>query len=1085
MRAAIVGNMSSLTFLPDRAIKSEVEDQFAHSTFVNKLLWLIKSTPEHFNIGIFGKWGTGKTGILNLLEEKLCQKDLKKSFDYVYIDTWALSKQSLRQQLLYKLSRRYDKKRSEEEIADRLFYTIVEPLVLEKESWTERFRRLLEEALPYLLLAFGFITSGALLDFFYPGKNLVLIVSSLYVVPLIVSLAKRLAEASKAVKKMGQRIIPRIESPVQFARMFNEIIGKREEGKKTIIALDNLDRCESDLVVEMLSTVKTFMDKEGVIFLVACDDEALVEHLKGIKGFEEEDAREFLRKFFQLSITIPPFIGGDLIKFVDRLASNLAVPVSEEVKEVLIAAAIENPRRIKQFLNNYVLNYELALERENRGLVGKGVLSDRTDFLAKIIVIRDRFPKFYKELSKRDDLLFRIENYFRGEELGDFTEKDIKRIFDANPGLRWFLQRTRPIEIRDVGPFIRLAQETYESLLPQQEELKLRVRNNDYQYVKRLLEKAKEDKKTNIVKVILKILEEDMRRLSVIWAYNELNVILETIESIPEPLFGDILSSFQFYCSSKEMLSQLPKFDKWKLFSLLSKMEETYRNPMITEYCRLLVRNGTIDLELLDLIVANRKLTSREAKDQLNASLASFYVKDEIQGQEVIRTLIEQEEVKKDLLTSRISLAIVSLLNASDSLENNRRRVELYESLKDLANVATRHEFIVGLLNLLPEKPPNAPDEKMRFVLNQLSKLRDEDVPASVAEHLHDRLILYMKAVTNENHKVEFLLPLIRHTQKFPGDLAPKFIEQNIKPRLSGQPPAIVFKILEAFSESPYNILDHADVFETLYKRAKTNLVDAKLLSFLMDQSLEDKKLRISELLISHVDSGNPAHCTAALNAFSTSSQHLPRKEVDRVCLSIINSARNVDVGAKAAFYQSLVKSYTNCSRDTRYRINNEIIELIKQAEPMRKKGIGYYRQLKERIPEGMKRHVLRQLIISLSGTLDDQMRPSLDLIFEDQDILERDDRIRLIDYLTGQISTAQKEQTQIYAMEYVLKLPNLYRRGEEVLRAVLLVSKSGNQAVKDLGKRIHQTFNRYKVTDEHWKEASEVFGEGIGRRGR
>jgi len=146
------------------------------------------------------------------------------------------------------------------------------------------------------------------------------------------------------------------------------------------------------------------------------------------------------------------------------------------------------------------------------------------------------------------------------------------------------------------------------------------------------------------------------------------------------------------------------------------------------------------------------------------------------------------------------------------------------------------------------------------------------------------------------------------------------------------------------------------------------------------------------------------------------------------------------------AFYQSLVKSYPNCSRDIQDRIVYEILELIKQAEPLRSKGIGYYRELKEQIPEEMRRHVLRQLIINLSGTLDEQMRPSLDLIFEDQDILEKEDLIRLIDYLTGQISTAQKEQTQIYAMEYVLRMPNLYRRGGEVLRAVLLVSRSGSQ---------------------------------------
>lgn len=236
----------------------------------------------------------------------------------------------------------------------------------------------------------------------------------------------------------------------------------------------------------------------------------------------------------------------------------------------------------------------------------------------------------------------------------------------------------------------------------------------------------------------------------------------------------------------------------------------------------------------------------------------------------------------------------------------------------------------------------------------------------------------------------------------------------------------------------------------------------------------------MSELLVSHVESGNAAHHKAALNAFGNSSQYLPKKEVNRVCLSIIETARNVGPGLKSAFYQSLVKSYPNCSRDTQDRIVYEILELIKQAEPLQSQGIGYYRELIKQIPEGMKRHVLRQLIINLSGTLNDQMRPSLDLIFEDQDILEKEDFIRLIDYLTGQISTAQKEQTQIYAMEYVLRIPNLYRRGREVLRAVLLVSKSGSQLVKNLGKRIHQTFNRYKVTDKHWKEASEVFGQDV-----
>ena len=1070
----------SLTFLPDEPIKSESEDQFAHSTFVNKLLWLIESTQEHFNIGIFGKWGTGKTGILNMLKKKLGQEPYDERYDYIYVDTWKLSKDSLRQQLLYQLSRKYDPSKSEEEIADRLFHTTVEPIKDGKKSLKERFKKLLEEVLPYLLIAIGLIILGFVADSLLPERNLLPIISSLFVVPLVISLIKRLAETSRAVSRSGKRIIPRIESPFQFADMFHEIIGERKEGKKTIIALDNLDRCQSDLVVEMLSTVKAFMETEGVVFVVACDDEALVQHLTEMKGFKEEDAREFLRKFFQRSITIPPFIEGDLLKYVDGLTSKLAVPVSEEVKVVLIAAAIDNPRRIKQFLNNYVVNYQLALEREDRGLVGKGVLTGRTDFLAKIIVILDRFPRFYDMLSKRDDLLFRIESYFRGEELGDFTGEDIDKIFKESPGLRWFLQRTRPIEVRGVGPFIRLAQETYESLLPEQEELKLRVRNNDHQYVKRLLEKAEEDKKTNIVKVMLKILEEDMRRQSSIWAFNELNVILETINYIPEPIFGQALNSFQYHCSSIDMLAHLPRFDEIKMFSLLLKMEEAYKNSIITEYCRLLVKDGTIDQGLLDLIVVNRKLVSQKAKDVFNESLVVIYEKNEDQGQEVIQTLIEQEEVRKDLLTSTVVMAIVSKLNGEIPLDRNKERVELYESVKDLASTTTRHEFVVGLLRLLPGKPPSAPDKNIQFVLGQLNKLENGDVPASVVEHLHDTLIIYMNAVANENHKAEFLPPLIRHMHPLPEDLRTQFLDQQIKPRFSSGQPPIVLKIIDALSDSTYNILDHEELLEVLVKRGKTNLVDARLIGFLVAQSPKDQKPKVSELLISHVESKNATHYNVALKAFGSNSQHLPRKEVDRVCSSIIETARSASPDTKPNFYQSLVEAYPNCSRDTQDRIVYEILELIKQTEPLRSKGIEYYRKLKEQIPDEMRRHVLRQLIINLSGTLDDQLRPSLDLIFENQEILEQDDIIRLIDYLRGQISTAQKEQTQIYSMKYLLMLSKLYKRGGGVLKAVLLVSKSGSQTVKDLGKKIHQTFNRYKVSDEHWKGAKEVFGEDV-----
>ena len=122
------------------------------------------------------------------------------------------------------------------------------------------------------------------------------------------------------------------------------------------------------------------------------------------------------------------------------------------------------------------------------------------------MVIREMFPEFYNELLNSEDLLIQIERHFK-DELTDESEKQrITSIFSNknHSGIEWFLQRTRPIEVMDIFPFIRLAQETYESLLPKREELKAKVQLNDFNYVKKILKNMSDNDKSNVVRLIFK-----------------------------------------------------------------------------------------------------------------------------------------------------------------------------------------------------------------------------------------------------------------------------------------------------------------------------------------------------------------------------------------------------------------------------------------------------------------------------------------------------------------------------------------------------------------------------------------------------
>jgi hypothetical protein len=135
-----------------------------------------------------------------------------------------------------------------------------------------------------------------------------------------------------------------------------------------------------------------------------------------------------------------------------------------EVSLVFRVALAKNPRRIVQLANKLTANYLLAVERgkENRDLFNRVIKN--LGFLAKITVIEENWPNFYKLISNRPNILRQLRRYFLAEH-EDFS-KEVTELFNDEVQLEWnnglenFLRRTKSINTDYITYFVKFKQKS-------------------------------------------------------------------------------------------------------------------------------------------------------------------------------------------------------------------------------------------------------------------------------------------------------------------------------------------------------------------------------------------------------------------------------------------------------------------------------------------------------------------------------------------------------------------------------------------------------------------------------------------------
>lgn len=187
----------------------------------------------------------------------------------------------------------------------------------------------------------------------------------------------------------------------EFVR-WEDLITKGKNPKYNIVFIDDLDRCEPENVLNLLSALKLFFTYgEKTIFFCGVDKKAINEAVRTKYG-KVVKANEYLEKIFDISFTMPEH--ENLLKLVSVYFEDK--DVSNRVSIFLKDLDFTNPRRVKKMFNKFYIlrNIRKSSKKGNYiGLMPDFYFEGSGNYLETIltlyfIILHEFFPSKYRDL---------------------------------------------------------------------------------------------------------------------------------------------------------------------------------------------------------------------------------------------------------------------------------------------------------------------------------------------------------------------------------------------------------------------------------------------------------------------------------------------------------------------------------------------------------------------------------------------------------------------------------------------------------------------------------------------------------------
>lgn len=411
-----IGELLVPQLLSDEPLVHDENASFQRDAYAATLAGVIasKNTRAPTTIAVHGRWGSGKTtlmrkveGILQNPKDNGLVGDLFLNCKTVWFEAWRYSKQ------------------------EEMFVALSRQVLKTMETtggFLDRVRTKLDDPQQDEFNLFGFTTSA---------------------ITQILSLGQVNLDPSEYESESSFR--KNLAFYDQFQDFMNHLIEKFVSGRRKgrlVIFIDDLDRCIPSKIVQVLESVKLFLNTQSCLFILGADSDvvasAVQAHYIG-ENLEEFNGREYMDKIIQVQFPLPPISPGNMANYIKEISGH---EESQPYLEFISQTIPTNPRRIKTFLNHIELqwavlrNSGLAEDFEKVHLIEWLILKERRgqfcDFITRLPndAMRVRAFKIMKriadggERNSSDDPLpvgFSIEEYFddlelvRILQLGDYT----------------------------------------------------------------------------------------------------------------------------------------------------------------------------------------------------------------------------------------------------------------------------------------------------------------------------------------------------------------------------------------------------------------------------------------------------------------------------------------------------------------------------------------------------------------------------------------------------------------------------------------------------------------------------------------
>lgn len=408
---------------------TKIAEEIAEHYDLEKSAFLAGTKKERENIifAISGKWGEGKTDLLNRLEPIL----KKKGFKVVWFNPWQYSQEdiSLKRAFLRAVK---DKLGSLVSLDDLYYDRTITTLNFD---WKFVIKGVMFGSFIYFVIAPALL-GLSILDWLTITNNFLETLLNIPLIKIFITLLLiPVALQILAIKRRGANV----STAEEFEQKFGELLKGIE---KLIIFVDDLDRCTPDTVKVILDSLKTFFRHPECAYIIT-GDHTVIERYAGEEMDKKQEfpplkrlqeGRRFLKKIFdvywRLPLTTPRQFGNfvdDEIKASKFTFSGLSH--SSNLKSFLIDDGLfeRNPRHVKRFLTKlrFALEGVSLQKKEAERLKGedkatndsKDVLEDilaNPDLLAKVLLIEEFFYPVYEKLILYPEELVIHEKNLRG-----------------------------------------------------------------------------------------------------------------------------------------------------------------------------------------------------------------------------------------------------------------------------------------------------------------------------------------------------------------------------------------------------------------------------------------------------------------------------------------------------------------------------------------------------------------------------------------------------------------------------------------------------------------------------------------------